>query len=175
MSGAPLQAFIRTRPDMISDSVKALMVKRGASSMMERGPAEYGPEETSRGPAGKRSVVLAPLFPVEKMGDTEMVSEDLSTRDRKRLRRDGEGASRVRIKRPRDVLPSSCDYSGAHALKQKEVEVPLEDGKVIGLDAAMKTAKKSFDQVLLFTFLLIKITMKFDTHVSCLVFSVVSG
>ena len=122
--------------------------------MVGRGPDEHGPEETSKASTGRRLVDLTPSSPIEKMGDTDTGSGDLSLKERKRLRRDEDVTPRVRIKRPRDVLPPPCERSDVRSSKQKEVEVVLCDAEPPKLDVAMKNARRSFDQVALYVYIL---------------------
>ena len=141
---------------MISDSIKALMVKRGASSMMGRAPEEYGPEETSRVRLEKPLEVPIPVQSVgDKVDEADADADGLLVGDRKRLRRDGESVSRLRIKRAREVVPRPLVDSHSGASKAKGKGAELVDDENIDLEGVVRAVRLSYGQVFVFPFSLL--------------------
>lgn len=133
---------------MISDSVQALLVKRGASSLVGRAPEERGPEESSYVRVDNASGEVTPdLIVGEKVDDTEAVMVDLSTKDRRKLRREGDNTPRLRIKRPRDSVPRPPEIPTPVSFKMKGKGLALGDDEEPELDALVESAKLNFEQV----------------------------
>ena len=148
VSGAPLKAYIQERPKMISDSIKALMVKRGASSLMERTPEEHGPEETSRARLEKPLETYTPIQSVDdKVDETDADLDGALVGDRKRPRRDGENVSRLRIKRAREVVPKPPGSSQLGVSRVKGKEVELGSDPDVSFEAMIRAVKLSYGQV----------------------------
>lgn len=139
MAGAPLRAFIKKRPKMMSDAIMALLAQRGATSLAARAPesaGEKGDEETSRPTDPTLKALEVEPVPSAELPSTEVV--DLSTeKERKRHRKGDDGPSHSRHKKSK----SSSRSKSSGVVKPPKIPVAGS------FPQAVTTAKGRLDQV----------------------------